>query len=117
MTHILKGDIDKAIADGLHEVAVTMRTLNKIFCSDRITIERTFGIFMRRYQLFWNAFPSENLDELRLVFRVACKLHNLCVDEWLLLKFGSKHIDYDACIHYPYPNLPVYAPNSEELGA
>ena len=91
MSPYAQGDIDKAVVDGLYEVAVAMRSFNKIFCSDRITIERTFGIFMRRYQLFWNAFPSENLDELRLVFRVACKLHNLCVDEWLLLKFGSKY--------------------------
>jgi hypothetical protein len=114
MTPYPMSEIDKARNDGLPAVAQMMRTYNKIFCSDRITIERAFGIFMRRYPLFWIAYPSEDIEELRLVFRTACKLHNLCIDEWLLLRFGPRDLDYVGGTDYPHPKLPVYIPNSED---
>ena len=72
---------------------------------------------MRRFPLFWTSFPSEDLEELRLIFRVACKLHNLSCDEWLSSRFGFKDEDYVPGLTYPTPLLPVYMPTSEDASS
>ena len=46
LTPFPQSEIDKAEAEGNYDAAVMMRTFNKVFCSDRITIERCFGQFI-----------------------------------------------------------------------
>lgn len=89
-----------------------MRLFNKVFCSDRITIERAFGQLVRRWGILWLALPTGNLQEIALVQQVAVKLHNLCVDEWLCEKFGYLTEDGKAGTGYPHPKLPTYIPRS-----
>ena len=104
-------DIDKASIQGMHQAANMMRTFNKIFCSDRITIERAFGQLVRRWGILWLALPTRNFEEIQLILRVAVKLHNLCVDEWLCNKFGFLTEQGQRGERYPYPKLPEFIPD------
>ena len=67
---------------------------------------------MRRWGILWLALPTGDLDEIAFVQRVAVKLHNLCVDEWLCEKFGYLTDEGAAGIAYPHPKLPTYVPRS-----
>jgi len=98
-------DIKKEISKGHHNAANAMRTFNKIFCSDRITIERAFGILVRRWAILWLALPTINMEEIQLILRVCVKLHNLCVDEWLCEKFGFATEEGRVGTGYPTPDL------------
>mmetsp|Transcript_1890 Transcript_1890/g.4409 ORF Transcript_1890/g.4409 Transcript_1890/m.4409 type:complete len:557 (-) Transcript_1890:2051-3721(-) len=92
---------------GNEEAARMMRTFNKIFCSDRITIERTFGQLVRRWGILWGANPRTKFTEISLVLRVAVKLHNLCVDEFLCEKFGYESEAGRRGEAYPTPRVPT----------
>jgi len=95
--------------DGGHTVAAQMmRTFNKIFCSDRITIERAFGQMSRKWPIMWGAIPRNTLEDITLVMKVLVKLHNLCVDEFLCIRFGYMDgvlVDGELKM-YPSPSLP-----------
>lgn len=43
----------------------------------RITIERTFGIFIRRWGIFWKPL-SYSLKHNMAIIHACCRLHNLC---------------------------------------
>jgi DDE superfamily endonuclease len=59
-----------------------MRGFNHILSSQRITIERAFGIFMRTLGFCWK--PIEySLERAATILRVCAKLHNLRVDRWI----------------------------------
>lgn len=98
-------DIQAAIAEGNHRAANIMRTFNKIFCSDRITIERAFGQLVRRWGALWGAIPRTKFVDISLMIRVAVKLHNLYVDEWLCNRFGF--LSGEDGKSYPVPNIPT----------
>ena len=89
------------------QAARLMRTFNKIFCSDRITIERAFGQLVRRWGILWAALPFQKLEEISLCMRVAVKLHNLCVDEFLCRKFEYATTEGVLGTEYPVPKLPT----------
>jgi len=92
------------------EAAKMMRTFNKIFCSDRITIERAFGQFVRHYPSLWGAIPRFTVSEIQLFVQVLAKLHNLCVDEFLCKRFGYSegvlNEERETLLSYPTPNMP-----------
>jgi hypothetical protein len=88
LTPFSGADMTLARNSGNEEAARMMRTPNKLFCSDRITIERALGQLVRRWAILWGAIPRTKFTEIQLVLRVAVKLHNLCVDEFLCEKFG-----------------------------
>jgi len=46
-------EISEADEHGKPEAANMMRTFNKIFCSDRITVERTFGQLVMKFLILW----------------------------------------------------------------
>jgi hypothetical protein len=83
-----------------------MRTFNKIFCSDRITIERSFGMTASKWKALLTAIPLKTLPNIILFLNVCFKLHNLCVDEFLCIKYKYPN-NYIAGRSYPEPILPV----------
>ena len=60
-----------------------MRVFNKVFCSDRITVERAYGQMTRKFLILWSESPLKTLKDINLSFSVCVKEHNLNVDEWL----------------------------------
>jgi hypothetical protein len=107
LTPFAQSEIDEATRQNNNYAAETMRAFNKILCSDRITIERAFGQLVRRWPALWLELPFENLDDISLMIRVAVKLHNLCVDEFLCEKFGFASPDGDNGSGYPTPIMPT----------
>ena len=109
-------DIAKAVTEGNEEAAEIMRTFNKVFCSDRITIERAFGQLVRRWGVLWGAIPRDKLEDIQLILRVAVKLHNLCVDEYLCHRFGYETTEGEEGTGYPTPKVPREAADFARSG-
>lgn len=56
----------------------------------------------------WGAIPRTTLEDISLVMKVIVKLHNLCVDEFLCLRFGFMEgvlVDGELT-RYPSPLMP-----------
>ena len=88
-----------------------MRVFNQIFCSQRITIERALGQYVRKWGIVWSPQVFNDLDKIPLVITACAHLHNLAVDRWLVEKFSeTKENISDAgdnyCYKYPTPKLP-----------
>ena len=62
-----------------------MLSFNNILSSQRITIERAFGILVQRWGILWRPI-TYRLDKVATIVRVCAMLHNICVDRWLLSK-------------------------------
>ena len=60
-----------------------MRSFNHTLSSQRITIERAFGRLVRRWGILWCA-NSSRLKNVSLMVQCCAKLHNICVDRWLI---------------------------------
>ena len=60
-----------------------MRSFNHTLSSQRITIERAFGQLVRRWGILWCA-NSSRLKNVSLMVQCCAKLHNVCVDRWLI---------------------------------
>ena len=60
-----------------------MLAFNNVLSSQRITIERAFGILVRRWGILWKPI-SYSLCRVAKIARVCAMLHNICVDRWLL---------------------------------
>ena len=60
-----------------------MRTFNHALSSQRISIERAFGQLVRRWGILWCA-NSSRLKNVSVIVLVCAKLHNLCVDRWII---------------------------------
>jgi len=105
-------EIRLAVSCNRITAAKMMRTFNKIFCSDRITIERAFGQLVRRFPALWLAIQRDNVYEIQLIVQVLAKLHNLCVDEFLCKRFGYTedvlHMSGEEPVlsAYPQPTMP-----------
>ena len=72
---------NKTNANALHQ---KMLAFNHILSSQRITIERAFGILVRKWGILWRPI-SFGLPKVAKVVRVCAMLHNICVDRWLRL--------------------------------
>lgn len=60
-----------------------MLAYDNLSSSERITIERVFGILVRRWDLLW--MPIFFIfDEIPKVVKVWAILHNMCVNRWKL---------------------------------
>ena len=60
-----------------------MRAFNHELSSERITIERVIGMIVRRFGILWR--PLEyHYSKIPTIFRVLCKLHNICMDHWMI---------------------------------
>jgi DDE superfamily endonuclease len=47
---------------------------------NRQVIERAFGILIQRWGIFWRPLKV-SMEHRGIVIRVACKLHNICIDD------------------------------------
>lgn len=73
------------------ELYYKMLVFNNILSSQRITIERAFGILVRRWGILWRPIAF-SLCKVSKIVRVCAMLHNICVDRWVLnnpVKFGK----------------------------
>lgn len=58
-----------------------MKSFNHIMSSQRITIERAFGMFVRKWGILWRSL--EYSEEINILIVIVCaKLHNICIDSW-----------------------------------
>ena len=60
-----------------------MLAFNNVLSSQRITIERAFGILVRRWGILWRPI-TYSLRRVAKIARTCAMLHNICVDRWLL---------------------------------
>ena len=56
-----------------------MLAFNNVLSSQRITIERAFGILVRRWGILWRPI-AYSLNRVGKIVRVCPMLHNICVD-------------------------------------
>ena len=64
-----------------------MKCFNNYLSSQRITIERAFGMLIRKWGILWS--PLEHSLEVNcLIVKVCTKLHNVCINTWM--KKGAK---------------------------
>ena len=59
-----------------------MKAFNNILSSQRITIERAFGIFMRKWGIMWRPL-EHSLGTNLLIIKVCSKLHNVSLNYWM----------------------------------
>lgn len=81
-SHQLKNAKD-IIADPNRVLYFKMRTFNHTLSSQRITIERAFGQLVRRWGILWGP-NSSRLSNVSLMVQCCAKLHNICVERWLI---------------------------------
>jgi hypothetical protein len=60
-----------------------MLAFNHILSSQRITIERAFGILVRRWGILWRPIAF-SLCKVAKIVRVCAMVHNICVDRWII---------------------------------
>jgi DDE superfamily endonuclease len=60
-----------------------MLAFNHILSSQRIAIERAFGVLIRRWGILWRPI-SFSLCKVAKIVRVCAMLHNICVDRWVI---------------------------------
>ena len=60
-----------------------MLAFNNVLSSQRITIERAFGILVRRWGILWRPILY-SLRRVAKIARTCAMLHNVCADRWLL---------------------------------
>ena len=61
------------------------RTFNYLLSYQRCTVERAFGMLLRKWVILMRRLECSRLH-CKLIWRVCVKLHNLCVDRWLKKK-------------------------------
>jgi hypothetical protein len=58
-----------------------MKTFNNILSSQRITIERCFGMMVRKWGILWRPL-CYSLHNNTLIVKICAKLHNWCIMSW-----------------------------------
>ena len=75
----LRNLINRNTAEATNEYFWKESGFNHILSSQRITIERAFGILVRRWGILWR--PMEcSVAKATVRATVCAKLHNICVD-------------------------------------
>lgn len=57
-----------------------MKTFNNILSSQRITIERAFGMYVRKWGILWRPLAYSQNTNMKII-KVCAKLHNVCILE------------------------------------
>jgi DDE superfamily endonuclease len=84
LTPFSSSQLRKALYPSAHpDLYFKMRTFNHTLSSQRITIERAFGQLIRRWGILWCS-NSSRLKNVSVMVLVCAKLHNLCVDRWMI---------------------------------
>jgi hypothetical protein len=61
----------------------TKRTFNYLLSYQRCTVERSFGIMVRKFLILGRCFECSR-SNTKLIFKVCSKLHNLYISDWLI---------------------------------
>ena len=69
----------------------------------RQVIERAFGILVQRFGIFWRPLRVK-FKNRGLVIRVACKLHNICIDRNSVIAPETMTRGIGACYGFDYDN-------------
>ena len=80
LTPFTKCQLKKGKEGGMEQY-LKMRAFNHILSSQRITVERAFGLLVRRFGCLWSAFEKGEENSLLMVI-VCVKLHNICIERW-----------------------------------
>ncbi len=64
------------------DLYIKQRTFNQILSIQRSTVERAFGMLLRKFIILTRAMSCRR-HNIKLIFSVACKLHNLCITHWI----------------------------------
>ena len=67
------------------QLSIEKDAFNYYLSLHRQCIERAFGLFVRRWGVFWRPLRISMLHRAQVV-RVCCKLHNICID-----RFGEEN--------------------------
>ena len=59
-----------------------MKAFNVILSSERITIERAFGMYVRKWGILWRPLEYSVKDNA-LILKVCAKLHNFSINNWM----------------------------------
>lgn len=92
------------------QLNIWKESLNFFHSQVRITIERTFGIFVQRFGIFWKALQFDVSFIVEIV-HCCCRLHNFCIDNNVPI-FSTQ---YEIPMHAKY-ETPMHA-NVNENGA
>ena len=60
-----------------------MRAFNHKLSSERITIEQVLGMVVQQFGIIWRPIEYQ-VTKVPMIFRAICKLHNLCLDRWMI---------------------------------
>ena len=93
-----------------------MRSFNRTLSSQRITIEKEFGQLVRRWGILWCA-NSSRLKNVSLMVQCCAKLHNICVNRWLVEgRRGGIDVATQLVIVPDQMNMDdLYRPNDDEV--
>lgn len=83
LTPFSQHQLRRAYGIGTNTLYYQMCTFNHALSSQRISIERAFGQLVRRWGILWCA-NSSRLQNVSVIVLVCAKLHNLCVDRWII---------------------------------
>lgn len=70
------------------KLPVEKDAFNYFLSLHRQVIERAFGILVQRWGIFWRPLRV-GMERRQCVVRVACKLHNVCIDAMKLARVGT----------------------------
>ena len=90
LTPFTKSQLKKARAENPQHY-LKLRAFNNILSSQRITIERAFGILVRKWGILWKPL-GYSLRVNTLITMVCAKLHNVCVNRWMKKHVSAEHI-------------------------
>lgn len=80
LTPFTKAQLKKARAEDFPRY-LKMRAFNNTLSSQRITVERAFGLLIRKWGILWKPL-AHSLRVNTLIVIVCVKLHNVCVNHW-----------------------------------
>jgi len=86
LTPFTRSQLLKARSESIDKYEM-MKAFNHLLSSQRITIERCFGMFVRKFGILWKALEY-SLATNTLILQVCAKLHNLCINHWM--KVGDR---------------------------
>jgi hypothetical protein len=81
LTPFTRSQLLKARSESIDKYEM-MKAFNHLLSSQRITIERCFGMFVRKFGILWKALEY-SLATNTLILQVCAKLHNLCINHWM----------------------------------
>jgi hypothetical protein len=80
LTPFSKHQLRRALAKS-QTLYCQMKTFNNILSGQRITIERAFGMLVRKWGILWRPLSYKTEINTKIVI-VCAKLHNFCIMDW-----------------------------------